>query len=183
MTIVITGNPGVGKHTITKSVAKILNYEILDINKIALESGICEKNAESADVDVKKLQNILKNKIKEKSVVVGHLAPYVLTKKQVKKVIILRKNPYKLISIYKKRGYSAKKIAENLGSEILGVIAHDCMKKFGKNKSHQLDTTSKSVSQITKIIIKSIEGKFENDKVDWLSLITKKNDLKKFFSY
>jgi adenylate kinase len=183
MTIVITGNPGVGKHTITKSVAKILNYEILDINKIALESGICKKNDESADVDIRKLQNILKNKVKEKSIVVGHLAPYVLTKKQVKNVSILRKNPYKLISIYKKRGYSAKKIGENLGSEILGVIAYDCIKKFGKNKSHQLDTTSKSVSQITKIIIKSIGGKFENDKVDWLTLITKKNDLKKFFSY
>jgi len=183
MTLIITGNPGVGKHTIAKSVAKILNYEILDINKIALESGVYEKNDESADVDIQKLQNILKNKIKEKSIVVGHLAPYVLTKKQVKKVIILRKNPYKLISIYKKRRYSAKKIAENLGSEILGVIAYDCMKKFGKIKSYQLDTTSKSVSQITKIIIKSIGGKFENDKVDWLTLITKKNDLKKFFSY
>lgn len=183
MILIITGNPGVGKHTIAKSVAKILNYKILDINKIALEFGTYEKNDESLDVDIKKLQNILKNKIKEKSIVVGHLAPYVLTKKQVKKAIILRKNPYKLISLYKKRRYSAKKIAENLGSEILGIIAHDCMKKFGKNKSHQLDTTSKSVSQITKIIIKSIDGKFENDKVDWLSLITKKNDLKKFFSY
>jgi adenylate kinase len=183
MILVITGNPGVGKHTIAKSVAKILNYEILDINKIALESGICKKNDESIDVDVKKLQNILKTRIKKKSIVVGHLAPYALTKSQVKKAIILRKNPYKLISIYKKRGYSAKKIAENLGSEVLGVIAYDCMKKFGKNKSYQLDTTSKSVSQITKIIIKSISGKFENDEVDWLTLITKKNDLKKFFSY
>jgi adenylate kinase len=183
MILVITGNPGVGKHTIAKSVAKILNYEILDINKIALESGICKKYGESVDVDVKKLQNILKTRIKKKSIVVGHLAPYALTKSQVKKAIILRKNPYKLISIYKKRGYSAKKIAENLGSEVLGVIAYDCMKKFGKNKSYQLDTTSKSVSQITKIIIKSISGKFENDKVDWLTLITKKNDLKKFFSY
>jgi adenylate kinase len=183
MTLIITGNPGVGKHTIAKNVAKILNYEILDINKIALESGIYKKNDESADVDIKKLQKIIKNKIKEKSIVVGHLVPYALTKNQVKRAIILRKNPYKLISIYKKRGYSAKKIAENLGSEILGVIAYDCIKKFGKNKSHQLDTTSKSVSQITKIIIKSIGGKFESDKVDWLTLITKKNDLKKFFSY
>ena len=183
MAFIITGNPGVGKHTIAINVAKILNYKILDINKIVLDSGIYEKKNESIDVDVKKLQNILKNKIEEKSIVVGHLAPYVLTKKQIKKAIILRKNPYKLISIYKKRGYSAKKISENLGSEVLGVIAYDCFKKFGKNKFHQLDTTSKSVSQITKVIIKSISGKFENDKVDWLTLITKKNDLKKFFSY
>src|SRR3970282_1590123 len=129
MAIIITGNPGVGKHTVAKSIGKILKYKILDINQIAL--------------DVKKLKNILKNKIKANSIVVGHLAPYVVTKKQVKKAVILRKNPYKLISIYKKRKYSAKKIAVNVGSEILGVIAYDSIKKFGRNKSYQIDTTSK----------------------------------------
>ncbi|HSG74111.1 MAG TPA: AAA family ATPase [Nitrosopumilaceae archaeon] len=183
MAIIITGNPGVGKHTIAKSVSKILHYKILDINKIALDSKIYEKNDESNDVDVIKLKNILKNKIKKDSIVVGHLAPYVVTKKQVTKAIILRKNPYKLTPIYKKRKYSTKKIAENIGSEILGIIAYDTIKKFGKNKCHQIDTTSKTVSKITKTVINIIEGKVENDTIDWLTLISNKNDLKKFFSY
>src|SRR3989304_3797488 len=163
MAIIITGNPGVGKHTVSKSIGKILKYKILDINQIALESGIYEKNDETIDV--------------------GHLAPYVVTKKQVKKAVILRKNPYKLIPIYKKRKYSAKKIAVNVGSEILGVIAYDSIKKFGKNKSYQIDTTSKSVPKITKAVINSLKGKFKNDKVDWLKVVAKKNDLKKYFPY
>lgn len=183
MAIIITGNPGVGKHTIAKSIGKILKYKILDINQIALESGIYEKNDDTVDVDVKKLKNILKNKIKTNSIIVGHLAPYVVTKKQVKKAIILRKNPYNLIPIYKKRKYSEKKIAINIGSEVLGVIAYDSIKKFGKNKSQQIDSTSKSVSKITKVVISSLKGKFKNDKVDWLALVAKKNDLKKFFPY
>ncbi len=112
MAIIITGNPGVGKHTIAKSVSKILKYKILDINKIALESGLYEKKDKSNDVNVKKLKNILKNKINKKSIVVGHLAPYVLTKKQVTKAIKLRKNPYHLTPVYKKRKYSTKKIEE-----------------------------------------------------------------------
>jgi adenylate kinase len=183
MAIIITGNPGVGKHTVAKSIGKILKYKILDINQIALESGIYEKNDETIDIDIKKLKNILKNKIKTNSIVVGHLAPYVVTKKQVKKAVILRKNPYNLIPIYKKRKYLAKKIATNVGSEILGVIAYDSIKKFGKNKSYQIDTTSKSVPKITKAVINSLKGKFKNDKVDWLTLVSKKNDLKKFFPY
>ena len=183
MAIIITGNPGVGKHTISKSVSKILHHKILDINKIALDSKIYEKNDESNDIDIKKLKNILKNKIKKDSIVVGHLAPYVVTKKQVTKAIILRKNPYKLTPIYKKRKYSTKKIAENVGSEILGIIAYDAIKKFGKNKCHQIDTTSKTVSKITKTVINIIEGKAENDTIDWLTLISNKNDLKKFFAY
>lgn len=183
MAIIITGNPGVGKHTIGKSVSKILNQQILDINKIALDSKIYVKKDESNDVDVRKLKNILKNKIKKDSIIIGHLAPYVVTKKQITKAIILRKNPYRLTPIYKKRKYSAKKIAENVGSEILGIIAYDAIKKFGKNKCHQIDTTSKTVSKITKIIIKIMDGKFESDTIDWLTLISNKNDLKKFFSY
>ena len=130
MAIIITGNPGVGKHTVAKSVAKILNYKILDINKLALESGLYEKKDNTIDVDVKKLKNILKKKIKRNSLIVGHLAPYVVSKTQVKKVIILRKNPYKLISVFKKRKYSAKKIIENTGSEVLGVIAYDSIKNL-----------------------------------------------------
>src|SRR3972149_3950381 len=113
MAIIITGNPGVGKHTVAKSIGKILKYKILDINQIALESGVYEKNDETIDVDIKKLKNILKNKI----------------------------------------------------------------------KSYQIDTTSKSVPKITKAVISSLKGKFKNDKVDWLTLVSKKNDLKKFFPY
>ena len=183
MTIIITGNPGVGKHTIGKKVSDILKYKILDINKIAIESGYYEKKKDSIHVDVKKLRIFLKKKIKKKSIIIGHLAPYVVSNNQVKKVIILRKNPYKLIQVYKKRKYSSKKIAENLESEILGITAYDTVKKFGKNKSHQIDTTSKTISKVTKTILNVIGGKLENDNVDWLTLVNEKNDLKKFFSY
>ena len=183
MALIITGNPGVGKHTIAKSISKKLNRKILDINKIALESKIYEKKNESNDVDVKKLKNILKNKVKKNSIIVGHLAPYCVTKKQVTHAIILRKNPYKLTPIYKKRKYSTKKIAENVGSEILGIIAYDSIKKFGKKKCYQIDTTSKTVSKITKIAMDVIEDKFESDTVDWLTLISNKKDLQKFFPY
>ncbi len=43
MSIVITGNPGVGKHTIAKYFAKEIVYKILDINKIAFDAGHYEK--------------------------------------------------------------------------------------------------------------------------------------------
>ena len=183
MSIVITGNPGVGKHTVTKKISQMKKFQILDINKIALDAGIYEKKNNTFNVDVTKLKKILKNKITTKSLVVGHLAPYVLTKSQVTKAIILRKSPYKLLSIYKKRKYPSKKIKENLESEILGIIAHDTIKKFGKTKICQLDTTSDSISKTVKKILNILDGEIENDEIDWLTLISKKDDLRKFFSY
>jgi len=183
MSLVITGNPGVGKHTIAKRLAKEINYNVLDINEIALKFDVYEKNKKTIIVDTKKLAKILKTQISKKTLIVGHLAPYVLSKKQVKKAIILRKNPYKLVSIYKKRKYSKQKILENLGSEVLGIVAFDGIKQFGEKKTFQIDTSSQSISKTLKKIQGILVGKFKEEKIDWLTLVSKRKDLKKFFSY
>jgi len=183
MSIVITGSPGVGKHTVAKKLAKYIGYEILDINKIIIDSGAYEKKKDALDVDISKLKPVLKKKISKRSIIVGHLAPYIVPRSQIKFVIVLRKNPYKLVSIYKKRKYSRKKIADNMGSEILGIIAFDSIKNFGKRKTFQIDSTSKSISKIIKIINSISKGKIVNEKIDWLNLVAEKNELNKFFAY
>jgi len=43
MSIAITGNPGTGKHTITKKISEILNFPIIDINIIAKDSDYLKK--------------------------------------------------------------------------------------------------------------------------------------------
>ena len=183
MSLVITGNPGVGKHTVGKKIAHILDLELLDLNKLSIESGVYEQKKETRDVDVIALKEIIKEQLIKKTIVVGHLAPYVLTKTQVKIAIILRKSPYKLYSVYKKRSYSERKIKENLESEILGVIAYDTIKKLGETKTVQIDTTEKSIQTIVAKIKSVIIGKKNNDIVDWLGLVIQNNDLQKFFSY
>ena len=103
--LVLTGNPGVGKHTVSKKLAEILDYEIIDVNKEAVKVGMQKQN-DSIDVDVEKTEKMLKDKISDKSLIVGHLAPFVVSKELVSKVVVLRKNPYDLIQIYDKRNYS-----------------------------------------------------------------------------
>ena len=172
-----------GKHTIAKELAKELQLQILDINKIAQEFGLFEKNEETNDVDVSKLKKLIIKKISVSNLIVGHLAPYVLSSEQVNKVVVLRKNPYDLISIYKERKYSDQKIKDNLGSEILGIILHDAITQFGQKKILQIDATGKTITEITQKIMDSIKGKIPDDNVDWLTSISDKNDLKEFFSY
>ena len=181
MSIVITGNPGVGKHTITEEIAKKLELSILDINSIAKDAGLFEKNKDTYDVDTAKLEKILEQKISEKKVIVGHLAPYVLDKNKVKIVIVLRRDPYDLISVYKERRYSDEKSKENLGSEVLGIIAHDTISKF-QEKAFQINTSGKSIREVVEKVMTLISSNEGNEEVDWLDLITKKNDLKKFFN-
>ncbi len=182
MSVIITGNPGVGKHTISKEISEDLGLPIIDINSIAKDAGLFEKNEDINDVDISKLEKIIKRKISSPSLIVGHLAPYVLSPNQVKKVIVLRRNPYDLISVYKKREYTEEKIRENTGSEILGIIAHDAIDQFGA-KVFQVDVTGKSILEVTEKVLSIINGKSVSDEVDWLELVSKQNDLKKFFAY
>ena len=112
----------------------------------------------------------------------GHLAPYVLEKNQVKIIIILRRNPYDLESVYKERSYSETKIKENTGSEILGIITHDTIEKF-EEKAFQIDVSEKKIQKVVEKVLEIISKKEGNEEVDWLDLVTKNNDLEKFFTH
>ena len=180
MSVVITGNPGVGKHTVTVELAKRLNLAIIDINKIANKENLFEKNNGVNEVDVNKLEKILEENLSGESIVVGHLAPYVINKNKLKIMIVLRRSPYDLISVYKKRNYTNKKSTENLGSEILGIIAHDAINKF-QEKVFQVNISGKNINNVIEKIIDIITNNKGSEVVDWLDLVTKNNDLKKFF--
>lgn len=181
LAIIITGNPGVGKHTITKEISKTKNFKIIDVNQVAKENFLYEKDGDTNDVDTGKLKKIIAKMISEKSLIVGHLAPYVVSDPQVSLAIILRKNPYELIKVYKKRKYKKSKAIENSASEILGIIAYDTMKKFGKKKIVQIDCTKKTIKEIARMISDAMAGKKINEQVDWLYLVLQKNHLEKFF--
>jgi adenylate kinase len=181
---IITGNPGTGKHTIAKIIAKKLKLELIDINKIAIDQGIFKTVGGVLDVDVIGLKKIIAKMVSKNSLLVGHLAPYVVSRNNVESAVVLRRNPYKLQSVYKKRKYSYKKAIENLGSEVLGITYYDMVKKIGRNKTFQIDTSDKPVSTIVKRIETLFhKGKTREDGIDWLGLILKKGDMKRFFPY
>jgi len=191
MSIVITGSPGVGKHTIAKEIERTWKIsELIDINKTAIDAGLVEQGQDALDVDVNKLKKHLEPIVSDipklhwmgrTGLIVGHLAPYVLNAKSCHPCIVLRKNPYKLLDIYKKRGYTEKKMKDNLGSEILGIITNDAIKNFGQEKTFQVDTTDHTPKELAVRIHDIYYGKDNGDNIDWLQLIQEKNDLKKFF--
>jgi adenylate kinase len=181
---VITGNPGAGKHTIAQILSERMGLELVDINKIAIEEKVFEKRKGVLDVDVQKLKRVLYKMASKNLLLVGHLAPYVVSRDRVEVAVVLRRSPYELEGVYKKRKYSNGKIIENLGSEILGITYYDTVKNIGQNKTFQFDTTKKSIANITrKIETLFLKSNVKGDKVDWLALVLKNGDLQRFFSY
>lgn len=186
LNLVITGNPGVGKHTSARIIAGKTDAEIIDINKLAIDNNaIAKKTGRGLEVDVKKLGRLLAKVLKSKKdlIVVGHLAPYVLKSAGVSMVAVLRRSPYELEKTLENRGYSADKIRENLASEILGVSLYDSVKTFGRRKVVEFDTTGKTPDQTANEIMRALKRKPKSAGIDWLAVVSEQGDMQKFFEY
>ncbi|MEM4311289.1 MAG: adenylate kinase family protein [Nitrososphaerales archaeon] len=176
----ITGTPGTGKKSVGRILAKELDYEFLDINSLA--KGEKDEKGELI-LDLKALRKDLNLYLKDKrAIVVGHLLPYVLAKKGVRLIVVLRCAPYELEERLKKRSYSYEKIKENVTSEILGIILYDAFKKFGKSKICEIDTTNRKEEEVVKEILEILEYRRSKPLgiVDWLALVEKDEKLLKF---
>jgi adenylate kinase len=186
--LVITGNPGVGKHTSAKIIAERISAEIVDINEVAIDNNATGKKTNlGLDVDVKRLVRLLEKLLKAKRdfVIVGHLAPYVLKPAGISLVAVLRRSPYELEKTLKKRGYSMNKVRENVASEILGTSLYDSLKTFGKRKVAEFDTTDKTPKETVDEILAALQKKQKSKLIgiDWLNFVSEKGDMRRFFKY
>ena len=187
---VITGNPGVGKHTTAKIIAEKINADIIDINDVAIDNNATGKKTDlGLDVDVKRLVRLLEKQLKAERdlVIVGLLAPYVLKPVGISLVAVLRRSPYELEKTLKKRGYSVDKVRENVASEILGTSLYDSLKTFDKRKVAEFDTTGKTQKETADEILAALQKKPKSKSkligIDWLNLVSEKGDMRRFFKY
>lgn len=174
--IVITGTPGVGKHTIGMAIANKLNYTILDLNKFVIMNNATHPSLDDGstlEVDVRVAFRAIKREFKkgENLVIVGHLAPYLLRSNQIDFVAILRKHPKYLLQVYKKRKYSTLKVKENITCEILGTCSYDAFKQFDGSKIAEFDASSRSTSAMVRVILHSLKTTDSRSFgiIDWIS--------------
>jgi adenylate kinase len=190
--LVITGGPGVGKHTSARLVAKkFQGSKIIDINRIAIANNAILDDGDDnfgLSIDVKKVRRLIAYEAKthrNNLIFLGHLAPYVVNPSKISMAIVLRRSPYELISVYRKRHYSSEKTRENIASEILGITLFDSLKSFGKAKLAEIDTTGETPLQTLDKVVSLLQ---ENSRprfgyIDWLSLVIRNNDVQRFLEY
>ena len=187
--IIVSGTPGVGKHTISLELSKLLNgFPILDINKVILSENLFISSSEfESEIDFTKVYNSLKLLLSTKeyvnAIIVGHLAPYVLDPLLIDFVVVLRRNPFELKRVYEKRAYSEKKISDNLISEVLGIISYDFLKNFNKKNIIELEIIENILPSVyAQKIIDMYNNKNlrEFGMIDWLSVAQTNPQMFKF---
>ena len=152
----ITGSPGTGKKTVGKELAKLLDYDLILLNDLAIEHGKGKWAGSTFQVDTRKLA---KMNIKTKgAIVVGHLLPFVVQRNKIDFVAVLRCSPFTLKQRYSKRRYSKKKVAQNIEAELLDLVSFSSLQVFGRKKIAEFDTTETRPDLVAKKIVQTING-------------------------
>jgi adenylate kinase len=187
--ILVTGTPCVGKTAVAHLLASKLNALYLNLTELAIRENLVSGKDEERDsiiVDENRMQREIRKIIgdcEQNDIVVdGHYAVTVVPKKFVTRVFVLRRDPVELRKLMEQRGFSGRKLWENLASEILDVCLVDALNVHGEGKVCELDVTGKSVEQVVSGILDVLSGHkaCHVGIVDWLGKLENDGLLEEF---
>ncbi len=186
--ILVTGTPGVGKTTVSNKLASKLDALHISITELVKKQKLIisvdeERQTLIADTEKvsKQLQEILA-KTEGNIIIEGHYAVDVVPKKDVNTVFVLRRDPLELKGALEKRGYTEKKLWENLAAEILDVCLWDALSACGADKVCEIDVSGKTVEAVVEEMILVLEKRKDCrfGIVDWLGKLENEGRLGEF---
>jgi len=186
--ILVTGTPGVGKTTVSNKLASKLDALHISITELVKKQKLIisvdeERQTLIADTEKvsKQLQEILA-KTEGDIIIEGHYAVDVVPKKDVNTVFVLRRDPLELKGALEKRGYTEKKLWENLAAEILDVCLWDALSACGADKVCEIDVSGKTVEAVVEEMILVLEKRKDCKFgiVDWLAKLENEGRLGEF---
>ncbi|MEM4576811.1 MAG: adenylate kinase family protein [Candidatus Nezhaarchaeales archaeon] len=179
--ILIAGTPSVGKTTIAKKLADIINYHYVDVAKVVVENQLYKGKdfkRGSLIVDIKRAREFFSDYIvRLGNVVLDSHVVEIFPKRLVDRVIILRAHPLLIFKRCIERGWSLEKSLENAQAELLGVCLFDAIRVYGVRKVWQIDCTCRPMEDIISETLKVLRGKKRREYVDWLKRIESEEKL------
>jgi|ECHnycMinimDraft_1075156.scaffolds.fasta_scaffold02110_4 adenylate kinase len=164
MIVVLTGTPGTGKSSVASELSKTLGYQVVSVSKLAIEKGLYtefDEETQSYIVDEEALKREITSLAKSKDVIIETIYPSLVECADL--VIVLRRNPLRLLEELKARGWPLRKVMENVEAELLGIVEAEARESFSNVCT--IDTTSKTPSDVVRTVLAG-----QCDDVDWLSV-------------
>ena len=158
--IYITGTPGTGKTTVSKSLSHMLDLDFLEINDLIIENGLYfgyDVDRDTLIVDDELLTKELASKLQTNNRICISGGMVVLNL-PLDYIIILHSSIPILRERLESRNYSDSKIESNIESEIMNVLFYEFVEYYPPEIIFEIQNEGKNVENICKQII-SIIGK------------------------
>ncbi|MFA5868718.1 MAG: adenylate kinase family protein [Candidatus Bathyarchaeia archaeon] len=176
LVVLITGVPGTGKTTVSSILANSLGGDHVEITHLVRDGGMSlnwDQSRATSIADVKALRHALSNIIaaSTKPVVVdGHYSPDVVPRDAATLVVVLRRAPWVLRAQLQQRGYSPRKIRENVEAELIGTCLVDALESQDHAKICEIDTTGQAPEETVKLVLAALDGEAAcgYGSVDWM---------------
>jgi adenylate kinase len=186
--VVITGTPCVGKTEVSEILRRQYGLNVIHAGEVVAEERLYSDYDASRDtyiVDLRRAARRISRLVQDSSsdvVVEGHYAETLVSRKYHPMVVVLRCDPEILEDRMRRKGYSTPKIKENVLSEILDSCLIESLRRQGKKRIAEIDTTDKSPSEVAKLIIDVMEGESSVGfgGVNWLERLEKSGKLERF---
>lgn len=177
--VIVAGTPGTGKSSICSKLAEICGLRVVNLSQLAVEKGFVvmyDKLRNTHVIDEERLAEYVVELVKSSnSIVIQTHYPEVIPKNIVDIVFILRTHPLILEKRLIERGWSRKKINENVMAEILGVVAINALTAFGEDRVFEIDTSDTKPEEVANLMCSVIRGATRLEpgiKIDWLTALS-----------
>lgn len=179
-TVVVTGTPGTGKTTISKSLARQLSADYLSLTKLVIDERLqagFDQQRRSRIVDLERTRPRLRKLLREREMVTiidSHVADAV-PRECVMKVIVLRCHPRVLEARLRKKGWGAIKVRENVLAEILDSCYTIAVEYYGPKKTTQVDTSRTGIASTVNRCRALLKKQLPKPRVDWIAVLDREH--------
>ncbi|XP_043590948.1 adenylate kinase isoenzyme 6 [Bombus pyrosoma] len=148
--ILITGTPGVGKSLLSRILCRKTGLTCIEVSDFAIEKGCLEEYDEVYEcpvLDEEKLLDEMEDLMCKGGMVVDYHGCDFFPQDWFDIVFVLRTDNTILYDRLKERGYTGKKLEDNIQCEIFQIILEQATTTFEKEIVHEL--TSDDINQLT----------------------------------
>jgi len=143
--ILVTGTPGVGKSTLCSQLSQLTGLNWIDISKVAKENNCLEEYDEIYKcpvLDEDKLLDGLEEVMSAGGNIVDYHSCEFFPERWFDIVFVLRTDNTTLYDRLTSRGYSGKKLEDNVECEIFQIILEEAQKSYREEIVHELQSTT-----------------------------------------
>ena len=173
--LLILGTPGVGKSKLAHSLGQKLGMKLIDLGPTVRSKKLYNRydaRTKSYVIDEGRVKAYLRDQLRGQEIIVAtHIIDRLIPAKAVRLAIVLRLDPVKLNRRLRARGWTERKVWENIESELIDVCLEEAVRTFGKEKVVEIDTTMLTGSMVLSRAMAAVNLKRKAGRflVDWLS--------------